>query len=126
MNKKEKVEIIETTNKSVKFGVNILAKQGSTSKGKSAGGNGGGKRKPKQPRMTINWLATIVEKQGIKLDQVVNTVDKLATTVGQLAIEVHTGFATVNKRIDGLERRMNKLEENDEKIFDILARNNLK
>ncbi|MDR2830208.1 MAG: hypothetical protein LBB45_04100 [Methanobrevibacter sp.] len=123
MSKKAKVEITATTNKNVKvgdkFGVNILAKQGSTSKGKSTGGNGGGKRKPKQPRMTINQLATIVEKQGTKLDQVVDTVDKLATTVGQLAIEMRAGFATVNKRID-------KLEENDEKIFDILARNNLK
>jgi polyhydroxyalkanoate synthesis regulator phasin len=83
-------------------------------------------RKPKQPRMTINQLA--------------GTVNQLASIVNNLAVEMRAGFAAVNQRIDGLERRIDKLEENDKQIFtrldklddkvenisDVLVRNNLK
>jgi hypothetical protein len=68
-------------------------------------------RKPKPPRMTINQLALIVGQQGTKLDQ-------LLLVVNNLALEMHAGFTTINKRID-------KLEDEVVGIKDVLKRNNL-
>jgi hypothetical protein len=61
-------------------------------------------RKPKQPRMTINQLAVIVNN---------------------LAIEMRAGFAAINKRIDHLEVRIDKIEETLERHEEILKRHEL-
>jgi uncharacterized coiled-coil protein SlyX len=45
--------------------------------------------------MTIEQLATIVAQQGTKLDQ--------------LAKEMRAGFATINKRIDKLESKVDNV-----------------
>jgi hypothetical protein len=72
MSKKAKVEIIETTNKNVKvgdkFGVNILTKQGRTSKRKGTGGSGSGKRKPRQPTLREIVLDLAKDVKQIKND----------------------------------------------------------
>ncbi|MDR2830275.1 MAG: hypothetical protein LBB45_04455 [Methanobrevibacter sp.] len=57
-----------------------------------------GPRKPKQPRMTINQLAVIVNN---------------------LAIEMRAGFAAINKEIVDIKETLKRHEE-------IFARNNLK
>ncbi|MDR2830206.1 MAG: hypothetical protein LBB45_04090 [Methanobrevibacter sp.] len=79
-----------------KFGVNILAKQGSTRKGKSTGRNDG-KRKPMRE----------------------SKLDKFINIVGVFMVEQREFNKVIINRLD-------KLEENDEKNFDIIARNNLK
>ncbi|MDR2831098.1 MAG: hypothetical protein LBB45_08760 [Methanobrevibacter sp.] len=61
------------------------------------GGNGGGKRKPRRE----------------------SKLDKFINIVGVFMAE-QRGFNKV------IINRLDKLEENDEKTFDILARNNLK
>jgi hypothetical protein len=58
--------------------------------------------KPKQPRMTINQLASIVNN---------------------LAIEMHAGFAAVNQKIN---KEIGEIKETLKRHEEIFARNNLK
>jgi outer membrane murein-binding lipoprotein Lpp len=86
-------------------------------------------KKPKQPRMTINQLATIVENQGTKLDQLASIVEKqgtkldqLALIVTNLALEMRAGFAAVNQRMDKIDDRIDKEVGG---IKEVLKRNNI-
>jgi hypothetical protein len=74
--------------------------------------------KPK-PRMTINQLATIVEKQGTKLDQ-------LAEIVTNLTVEMRAGFADIKVILERHEEILMRHENILKKHESIFERNNLK